>query len=303
MKSKKIMEYSIIGLGVFLITYLIVNAFSKKSKKANSILNQKKPFVCSHIAAIEGGSKAENNLNNIQKLLDNDIEMIEIDIQITKDNVPVLFHDNTLNAKTNGSGSISNLTWSQISGIRYKADPTQGIAKLEDAIKLLKRSGKPTIFQLDKCDKYEIAKISALGLFKGVEKQMLAKALSFKPAEQIVSAGILYMPMLPTSYVGRMTNEAVINEIANNCKGSDFLEAQFSDSDTLFLNGTLSKKLEQVGCKLFIVAVGGVETTNSPSYRGDNQKQWAKMISPTGAKGIMTNRPLGLKKYISSLGN
>jgi hypothetical protein len=107
------------------------------------------------------------------------------------------------------------------------------------------------------------------------------------------------MPMLPTNYVGKMTSEAVINEIAEKCKGAQFLEAQFSDKDTLIINGDLAKKLSQVGCRLFVVAVGGAQTTNAVSFRGDNQKQWGKMINPMGAGAIMTNKPLALKNYIN----
>ena len=243
----------------------------------------------------------ENNLKNISLLLDNDVDIIEMDVQITKDGVPVLFHDNNLSPKTNASGSIPNMNWSQLQNVRYKSDSSQGITKLADAIALLKNSGKPTIFQLDKCDKYEIAKIDSLGLFKGVEKQMMAKALSFQAADSIKKAGILYMPMLPTKYVGKMTSVVVINEIAQQCNGAEFLEAQFSDADTLLLDGTLAKKLAEVGCRLFVVAVGGAPTTNSRSYRGDSIKQWTKMINPMGAGAIMTNKPLALKQYIKTL--
>ena len=295
----------VIGGGIALAIIGVVFFILKKGKKGivSNILNNSKVLVCSHITAIDNnaGTRAENNLKNISLLLNENIGMIEIDVQITKDGVPVLFHDNDLSPKTNISGSIPNINWSQLQGARYKSDNSQGITKLADAIDILKKSGKSTIFQLDKCDKNEIAKIDSLGLFKGVEKQMMAKALSFQAADSIKKAGILYMPMLPTKYVGKMTSEAIINEIAQQCKGSQFIEAQFSDADTLLINGTLSKKLAEVGCKLFVVAVGGAPTTNSVSFRGDNVKQWSKMINPMGAGAIMTNKPLALKKYVDSL--
>lgn len=282
----------------------IIWYFSRKKKNGTrSLSNSSKVLVCSHIAAIDSksGTKAENNLKNIQLLLDENIDIIEVDVQITKDNVPVLFHDKTLDSKTNGSGSIKDLTWSQLQTVRYNSDSSQGIAKLSDAIQLLKKSGKKAIFQLDKCDKNEIAKIDSLGLFKGVESQILVKALSFKAPDSVIKAGIVYMPMLPNNYVGKMTNENTINEIVNNCKGYKFLEAQFSDSDTLLINGTLAKKLKEIGCRLFVVAVPGAKTTNSPSFRGDSQKQWSKMIEPMGAGAIMTNKPLALKQYLISI--
>lgn len=283
-------------IGVGITIALIIDRLRK-----STLLN--KVLVCSHITSVDtnGYSQAENNLNNIKILLDNDIDMIEMDVQITNDGVPVLFHDNTLDAKTNGSGSIPNKNWSEVSQYRYNSDTSQGITKLEDAIDLLKKSGKRTIFQLDKCDATEVGFIDSLGLFNGVKDQMLAKSQSFTKSKQVEDSGIMYMPILPQSYVGKMTTDAVIDEIVENCKGSDYLEAQFSDSDTKLIDGTLASKLKKIGCKLLVVAVGGTTYTNGASFRGDNESKWAKMVNPMGAGVIMTNYPIKLKNYLSTI--
>ena len=109
----------------------------------------------------------------------------------------------------------------------------------------------------------------------------------------------MWMPIIPSSYVGKMNTESVIDEIVSKCQGSQFVEAQFSDADTMLIDGTLSDKLNKIGCKLLVVAVGGSNDTNGKSFRGDSQAQWAKMINPMKAGAIMTNRPLELKNYIN----
>ena len=43
----------------------------------------------------------------------------EVDIQLTKDQVFVLYHDEFLDDKTSGTGKISELTWSEIEGANY----------------------------------------------------------------------------------------------------------------------------------------------------------------------------------------
>jgi glycerophosphoryl diester phosphodiesterase len=286
----------VIGLSTFLIV--------RRRKKRSGGFSKDKVLVCSHITNIDvaGSSNAQNNLKNIQLLLDNNVDIIEMDVQITSDGVPVLFHDNTLDEKTNGSGSIQNKSWAEVSQIRYNADTSQGITKLADAIELLKKSRKPTIFQLDKCDASEIQRINDLGLFKGVQDQMLAKAQSFSKSQAVIQSGIMYMPIIPSNYVGKMNNDATIDEIVQKCKGSQFLEAQFSDSDSKLIDGTLSKKLEKIGCRLLVVAVGGSSLTNGQSFRGDSKNQWAKMVDPMNAGAIMTNYPLKLKTYLNSIG-
>ena len=293
-----------VAVGVVVLTTGILFWASRRRKRgggSKSLLKSDKTLVCTHIANIDvqGSSKAQNNLRNIGLNLINDIDIIEMDVQITRDGVPVLFHDSTLNERTNGSGKIQDKTWAEVSQLRYNSDTSQGIAKLSDAIDELKKSGKPSIFQLDKCDAGEIQKINSLGLFKGVENQMLCKGQSFTKPASVVEANVMWMPIIPSSYVGKMNSESTIDEIVSKCQGSQFVEAQFSDGDTLLINGTLSDKLSKIGCKLLVVAVGGSSDTNGKSFRGDSPTQWAKMINPMKAGAIMTNRPLALKNYIN----
>jgi hypothetical protein len=111
----------------------------------------------------------------------------------------------------------------------------------------------------------------------------------------------MWMPIIPSSYVGRMNSEAVIDEIVSKTNGSQFLEAQFSDSDTLLIDGTLADRLAKINCKLLVVAVGGSSDTNGKSFRGDSKTQWAKMINPMRAGAIMTNKPMALKNFINEV--
>jgi hypothetical protein len=303
-KSQKILKISAIVLGVLTLGTFVFLGIRRLSRRRNKVLGKKGVLVCSHITKIDvpQALNVENNLANIQLCLDNDVEIIEMDIQITKDGVPVLFHDNDLDSKTNGNGSISNKTWSEVSQIRYISNTSQGIATLESAIQLLKKSRKSAIYQLDKCSQQEIGQINKLGLFKGVENQILCKGFSWQKPQTAQEAGILWMPMIPTDLVGKMSNMETINKIVANCQGSEFLEAQFSDQDSLLIDGTLSKELQKIGCNLFVVAVAGASTTNGKSFRGDSPKQWEKMIKPMGAKAIMTNKPIALKNFLQQFG-
>ena len=295
--------YIIGGVSALIISVATIIIVRGRKKTTNDLIISKKSktLVCSHIGQIENGSRAENNLENIKKLIDSNIDMVEIDIQITKDNVGVLFHDNQLDKKTNGTGTIQSKSWNQVKGIRYNSDKNQGIDKLSDVINYLKQSGKKTILQLDKCDNKEIKILSGQGYFKGIEKQILVKNTTFNKSQEVINSGVMYMPQIPSNYVGKMNKMSMIDEIVNKCKGSNFLEAQFSDADTLLIDGTLSKKLADIDCRLLIVAVRGSEKTNAKSFRGDKIEKWSKMINPMKAGVIMTNFPLALKKYIDNL--
>lgn len=305
MIDKRLIKGLGIGFGVvggFAVIYYLLK--SKGNLKigggVDTGFSKDKKMVCSHLTAIENGSKAENNAQNIDLLLDNGIQMIEVDIQVTRDGVPVLFHDNTLDEKTNGSGAIKNQNWSSLKSVRYNRDRSKGITTLEEAIDLIK--GKDVILQLDKCNDSEITTISKLGLFKGVENQMLAKGTSFTKPTAVANAGIMWMPMLSGGYVGKMTSNSIIDDIAEKCDGSRFLELSFGTRDTLVLNGTLAKKCSEVGCGLLGVAVSGVETTNPNYYNmsnwGDKKIAWEKYFNQMDCEVVMTNYPLAMKKYL-----
>ena len=60
------------------------------------------------------GYAPENTLEAIHTAADMGIEWVELDVKITKDEVPVIFHDETLDRTTNGSGNIAERTYEEI---------------------------------------------------------------------------------------------------------------------------------------------------------------------------------------------
>lgn len=68
------------------------------------------------IYAHRGASKRapENTMHAFELAYELGAEGIETDVQLTKDRVPVLIHDERVNRTTNGTGYIKDLTWDQI---------------------------------------------------------------------------------------------------------------------------------------------------------------------------------------------
>lgn len=63
----------------------------------------------------------ENTLAAFQKALDQQADGIELDVRLTKDNVPVICHDATVNRTSNGKGYIHNMTVSQLKKLDFGA--------------------------------------------------------------------------------------------------------------------------------------------------------------------------------------
>lgn len=60
------------------------------------------------------GTAPENTLASIEQAINSDAHFIELDLQITCDGVPIIFHDKWISRVTNGSGRTSNLTFEEI---------------------------------------------------------------------------------------------------------------------------------------------------------------------------------------------
>lgn len=70
------------------------------------------PFVISHAAC--RGHAPENTLRGVRRAIELGADGIEIDVHASRDGVPVLIHDDTLDRTTNGSGRVSEMTLTQL---------------------------------------------------------------------------------------------------------------------------------------------------------------------------------------------
>ncbi|NUM50809.1 MAG: glycerophosphodiester phosphodiesterase [Flavobacteriales bacterium] len=84
----------------------------------------RKPLLIGHRGA--AGLAPENTLVSIKKAMELRVNRIEIDVHLTKDNVPVVIHDNTLSRTTNGSGFIKRKAFEDLqklsAGIKFSSE-------------------------------------------------------------------------------------------------------------------------------------------------------------------------------------
>ena len=65
----------------------------------------KSPRVIGHRGA--AGYAPENTLASVQYAAELGVKWVEVDVKITADEVPVLFHDNRLERTTDGTGYLA----------------------------------------------------------------------------------------------------------------------------------------------------------------------------------------------------
>ncbi|CAG7649463.1 glycerophosphodiester phosphodiesterase [Paenibacillus allorhizosphaerae] len=85
----------------------------------------------------------ENTLSSFQAALDLSYSILELDVQLTKDGVPVVIHDTTVNRTTNGKGKVIDYLFEDLR--KLDAGGGQPIPTLEEILKLAKGKAKVDI--------------------------------------------------------------------------------------------------------------------------------------------------------------
>jgi glycerophosphoryl diester phosphodiesterase len=89
------------------------------------------------IIAHRGAStvEPENTLRSFNRALGAGVEGIELDVQLTRDAVPVVIHDTSVDRTTNGSGPVSRMGFEELS--RLDAGKGERIPSLFQALSLI----------------------------------------------------------------------------------------------------------------------------------------------------------------------
>ena len=110
----------------------------------------------------------ENTLEAYRKAIELGIEMIECDVNITRDGKLVMMHDSKLDRTTNGSGLVSSVTWDEIQGLDAGGKFSPAFAGLrvpttEETLLLFKEAGIFSCIEVKGANADEANRI-ALGL-------------------------------------------------------------------------------------------------------------------------------------------
>lgn len=112
----------------------------KRNLKRIKDVNNPYVFVIAHRG--DWRNYPENSTGSLTGAIDMGVDIVEIDLQMTKDNKIVVFHDSNLERMTNGNGKLSGLTYQELkklnlkNGLSHKTD--YKIPLFEDYLKMAK---------------------------------------------------------------------------------------------------------------------------------------------------------------------
>ncbi|GAB3666726.1 glycerophosphodiester phosphodiesterase family protein [Echinicola sediminis] len=122
-------------------------------------------MIIAHRAAHE--HHPENSLPAIQEAIDLGVDMVELDIRVTADGVPVIMHDGTVDRTTNGKGHVEDLDFETVQGLYLLKNGEEThlkVPSLREALMLCK--GKIMVDMDMKTDQVEqvLEVVEALGM-------------------------------------------------------------------------------------------------------------------------------------------
>ena len=104
---------------IALVLIFILNPDAALVYAANMFGALRTPGEPAFIAAHRGdrAQYPENTLPALESVLHSDFDFVETDIQLTSDGVPVLFHDETVERTTNGTGLLADKTIAEVKAL------------------------------------------------------------------------------------------------------------------------------------------------------------------------------------------
>jgi glycerophosphoryl diester phosphodiesterase len=103
----------------------VITATGYSLSRALKNFDRSRTWLCAHRCNMGDITVPENSIAALKKCIalrrTIGLDLVEVDPRMTRDGVMVLMHDETVNRTTNGAGKVSDLTYTQIQGLRLKA--------------------------------------------------------------------------------------------------------------------------------------------------------------------------------------
>ena len=242
----------------------------------------------------------ENSLEAIQSSIDMGVDMLELDVQRTKDGVLILMHDHKLDRTTTGQGNIAETTWEEISKLNLKDHKGEvtgyKVPKLEDALLLCKDR---IMINLDKADRY-FDEVFALLDKTGTGNLIVMK--SGQPANQVREKfgkyldRVIYMPIVT---INDEASEETINAFMEDMKPVAF-ELCYSNAESP-VPAKLKTSLKGRSLLWYNTLWASLCAGHHDDLAvEDPNGTYGFMIDSLGARILQTDRPQFMLEYLRS---
>jgi glycerophosphoryl diester phosphodiesterase len=279
---------------------LAVSAQDKVSQIREKLLkcDESSVIVASHRG--DWRNFPENSLEAIESAIKMGVDIVEIDLQRTKDGELILMHDATLNRTSTGTGAIADTTLAYIQTLKLRNGcnirTKHKVPTLREALILAK--GK-VMLNLDKADRY-FEQVYELMKETGTTKQIVMKGN--KSAEEVKQLygdylkDVIYMPIV------KLDNDNAEEQIETFIRDMhpvafELLFREDTNRLPLKLKDSLKGRTLIWYNTLWDTMAGGHDDDASLT---DLDNGYGYLIDALGARIIQTDRPQFLLNYLRS---
>ena len=284
-----------------LLTAFSISAQTRTDKLLKNLHDNESKYIFVIAHRGDWRNAPENSLQSIEKAIAMKVDMIELDIQPTKDGNFICMHDETLDRTSTGKGPIKDYTTEELkkfvlrsgNGIKTR----QPIPTLKEALNVCK--GR-ILVNIDKGGTY-IKEIMPIIQECGMEKQVIIKGYS--PVEKVKkeygsNESMLYMPIV------NLWDKEAVATIQTFIKNFTPIAYELCFKDDANPNLKIIDEIAKSGSRVWMNTLwdslcGGHDDENALLESKD--KHWGWMLKHK-ATMIQTDRPQELIHYLEEKG-
>ena len=284
-----------------LLTAFSISAQTRTDKLLKNLHDNESKYIFVIAHRGDWRNAPENSLQSIEKAIAMKVDMIELDIQPTKDGNFICMHDETLDRTSTGKGPIKDYTTEELkkfvlrsgNGIKTR----QPIPTLKEALNVCK--GR-ILVNIDKGGTY-IKEIMPIIQECGMEKQGIIKG--YYPVEKVKkeygsNESMLYMPIV------NLWDKEAVATIQTFIKNFTPIAYELCFKDDANPNLKITDEIAKSGSRVWMNTLwdslcGGHDDENALLESKD--KHWGWMLKHK-ATMIQTDRPQELIHYLEEKG-
>ena len=290
-------------ISLFLTCTSFLSAQNCRIDTLLSILNDggKSDYVMIFAHRGDWRNAPENSLKAFQNCIDEGLDGIEVDVQLTKDSVLVVMHDPTLERTTTGVGKVSDYTYAELQGLYLKSPigvvTRQKIPSFEDVLIMAK--GK-ILIQVDKWPKVKENVIAVAKKHDCLNHLIFRSSKDSKYVNkefECLLDKVNYIPVLVCK--GKGDNEKLddfLTNIQTSCIGVSFTKEDYQVLDRM-------KEISDKGFRVWLNSLwadfNAGHYDELATFDLENSYGW---LLQKGANVIFSDHPILLKEYLEKTG-
>lgn len=270
---------------VGLVLVMTLSPAPPRVQAANLFGTLHSPGDVSWVAGHRGGKDGapENTIPAFELAVQGDADVIETDLQLTADGVPVLMHDFMLDRTTDGTGPVWASTWEQVSKLDAGSwyDPSFAgtrVPRLDDLLDIVRPTAKRLILELK-------------GSWTDAQVQPVVDEIRSHQLEQrVMLAGFDIASLAAAQRTGPEIQRVVITHdvvgdpavLAATCGAV----AIVTSKEFLLSDPGVVERIHDKGLGVLV-------------YTLNSSKTWSEAIA-LGVDGIITDKPLDLDSWLAT---